>query len=115
MAARAARMRRSSAGRYLDRGPAHFDATASGRDGHLQATRPAHVLALEYEDRGRRIDQPELAQVAAERSRRGAGCRVLDRAARRERVARVEQLVGLAVDELHRRPVAREHELLQAL
>ncbi len=56
-----------------------------------------------------------LAQVVAERGGRGAGGRVLDDAADRERVAGVERRRVLAVDEVDGDQVVVEHELLERL
>ena len=55
-----------------------------------QPAGPPEVLALEDRHRRRRLDEAQLAQVGAERGSRRAGRGILDDAARRERVARVE-------------------------
>ena len=54
----------------------------------------------------------EFAQVGAERRGRRTGRGVLDDTADRERVARVEGELVLAVDEVDRRQVVGEHRLL---
>ena len=61
------------------------------------------------------VDELELAQVGAERGGRRAGRRVLDDAADRERVARVEGGLVLAVDEVDGDQVVGEHQLLERL
>src|ERR687885_86876 len=68
------------------------------------------VVARVQHEVGGRLDEPQLAQVAAERRGRRARRRVLDDAARRERVAHVEHPGGLAPRPLHRRPVPRRHQ-----
>ena len=76
--------------RDRDRRAGDVDLRAVGVQVDEQPAGPPHVLALEDRHRGGRLDEPALAQVGAERGGRGAGGRVLDHAARRERVARVE-------------------------
>ena len=76
--------------------------------------RPSSIALVDRDRRGRR-DGAELAQVAAERRGGGAGGRVLDDAAGRERVAGAEAVGALAVDELDRRPVAGGHQRAEAV
>src|SRR4051812_37959079 len=115
MAARAARGRPSSARRYLGCRSRHVDAAAARWDVDRHAPRSAEVLTLEHRDRRRRLDDAELAQVATERGSRGARSRILELSARRERVARVEEILRLTVNELQRRPAARGHEPSETL
>ena len=78
-----------------------------------QQARAAHVDALVDGDRRGRRDEALVSQVGAERGGRRAGRGVLDDAADRERVARVEGVLVLAVDEVDRRQVVGEHQLLE--
>ena len=87
----------------------------AGLDRHRQQARPAHLDALDDLERRRRDDLAPLAQVRAERGRGGAGRRILDHAADRERVTRPESAGGLAPDELERRQVMGEHQRLHRL
>lgn len=66
-----------------------------GCDLDVEDAGAAHVEALVDAEAGRRGDQAEVLEVAAEGRRGRAGRRVLDDAARWERVAGVEELGAL--------------------
>ena len=74
---------------------------------------PPEVLALARHDRCRGVDQPQLAQVGAERRRGRAGGGVFDGAADREGAAGVEAVLRLAPDQVHGGQVELEHQRLQ--
>ena len=105
----------SDEGQALDRHrrARDLDLRPDGVDVDEQQTRPAEVVALVDRDARGWGDEPELAQVAAERGGRRARRRVLDHAADGERVAGVEDEGRFAPDELQRRQVVLEHELVE--
>src|SRR5664279_3934927 len=83
------------------------------RNGHRQEARPALVVALVDGHLRWWGDQVELAQVAAERRGGGTGRGVLDDPARRERVARMEDVSSLPPDQVDGGPAPLGHQVAQ--
>src|SRR4051812_12617993 len=99
---------------YPHRPAGHRDAAAARRYVDRQPARAAEILALQDRYARGRLDDAERTQISAEPGGRGAGGRVLEDAAGRERIARVQEVGLLAPDERDRGPVASRHQASEA-